>query len=57
MMVLVNLHALHIRASPVIGVDAISLKNVVMTITDYDLPRGSGEVIPGTEECTCPDGI
>ena len=56
MMVLANLNALHIRASPQIGVDRITLKNVVFTTTDYNLPRGSGEVILGAEECVCPDG-
>ena len=56
MMVLANLNALHIRASPELGVASISISNVIMQATDYNLPRGSGEVILGVEECVCPEG-
>jgi len=56
MMVLAGLQAIHIRASPSIGVRSVSLENVVLTTTDYSLPIGSDSSIPSVEECSCPPG-
>nr|ABY40628.1 alpha 3,4,5-laminin [Ciona savignyi] len=56
MMVLSDLQALHIRAAPDIGVSSVSLRDVVLTTTDYSLPLGSGPTIPSVEECSCPEG-
>ena len=57
MMILADLDALHIRASPEVDLSMIYLKDVIMTSTDYNLPPGSGDVILGVEECVCPEGI
>ena len=56
MMVLADLQALHIRASPEVGVTTVALQDVVMTTTDYGRPVGSAPGIPTVEECTCPPG-
>nr|XP_026696566.1 laminin subunit alpha-5 isoform X4 [Ciona intestinalis] len=56
MMVLSDLQSLHIRAAPEVGVSSVSLRDVVMTTTDYSLPLGSGATIPSVEECSCPPG-
>ena len=58
MMILADLDALHIRASPDVDLSMIYLKDVIMTSTDYNLPPGSSDdVILGVEECVCPEGI
>ena len=56
MMVLADLKSLHILASPKSEVSRISLRNVVMTTTDYNLEIGAAPSIPGVEECICPEG-
>ncbi len=57
MMRLLNgLTDIKILASPYVNVREISLSDVHLQTTDYDLPIGSGEPIPGVEECMCPEG-
>jgi len=56
MRLLNDLDSIMILATPYRGVSSVSISNVGMETTDYDLPIGSDDPIPGVEECICPEG-
>ena len=56
MLVLEGLKSLRIKATDYPDALSVSLSGVSMTTTNYEAERGSGDVIPTVEICTCPPG-